>query len=223
MFAERGFDSVTVAEIAAEASVAVQTVFNHFTTKEDLFFDRHASWVDAPVNAVRSRPLHISPLTALRHYLTEAARETVRFEDTLEGRSYTRCVGASAALSARERELVHRAELRLGDALALAWADGVIGVSSAGPEGPALASLTAATWLAAVRVLVVAQRPVRGGGEARADLIADLIDRVLRGRQDGILPRPEDTGDSSQDCPEVRQISTWTAQTALSPSPARAR
>ena len=39
LFAERGFDAVTIADIAREADVAVQTVFNHFATKEELFFD----------------------------------------------------------------------------------------------------------------------------------------------------------------------------------------
>ena len=38
MFAEGGFDAVTIAEVAREADVAVQTVVNHFPTKEELFF-----------------------------------------------------------------------------------------------------------------------------------------------------------------------------------------
>src|SRR5215831_5156904 len=38
LFLERGFDDVTVAEVAEAADVSVNTVFNHFPTKEDLFF-----------------------------------------------------------------------------------------------------------------------------------------------------------------------------------------
>src|ERR1700712_1873599 len=71
LFAERGFDAVTIADVARVADVAVQTVFNHFATKEDLFFDGRIPWVEGPARAVRSRPAGVAPLTALRGYIVD--------------------------------------------------------------------------------------------------------------------------------------------------------
>src|SRR5215218_3583552 len=71
LFAERGFEGVTIADIAAAADVAVQTVFNHFPTKEDLFFDGHTPWVEGAAEAVRSRPPGTAPLDAPHAHLVE--------------------------------------------------------------------------------------------------------------------------------------------------------
>ncbi|MFE6777170.1 TetR/AcrR family transcriptional regulator [Streptomyces sp. NPDC057702] len=55
LFLERGFDAVTIAEIAAAADVSVNTVYNYFPAKEDLFFDRSAGVVDRLPRYVRGR------------------------------------------------------------------------------------------------------------------------------------------------------------------------
>jgi AcrR family transcriptional regulator len=55
MFLVHGFDSVTVAQIAAASEVSEQTVFNYFTTKESMFFDRTDPMIDAVADAVRER------------------------------------------------------------------------------------------------------------------------------------------------------------------------
>jgi AcrR family transcriptional regulator len=55
LFIERGFDRVTIDEIAEAADVGRMTVFNHFPRKEDMFFDREDEARDLLVGAVRSR------------------------------------------------------------------------------------------------------------------------------------------------------------------------
>jgi len=55
MFLVHGFDNVTVAQIAAASEVSEQTVFNYFTTKESMFFDRSEPMISAAADAVRKR------------------------------------------------------------------------------------------------------------------------------------------------------------------------
>jgi AcrR family transcriptional regulator len=56
LFAERGFDAVTVAEVAAAADVSEKTVFNHFPTKEDLAFAGREEGIAQFVAATTERP-----------------------------------------------------------------------------------------------------------------------------------------------------------------------
>jgi AcrR family transcriptional regulator len=55
LFAERGFDAVTVAEVAAAADVSEKTVFNHFATKEDLAFAGREEGIAQVVAAIAGR------------------------------------------------------------------------------------------------------------------------------------------------------------------------
>ncbi len=55
LFLAEGFDTVSVARIAAACEVSEQTVFNYFPTKESMFFDRDESFADALAEAVRHR------------------------------------------------------------------------------------------------------------------------------------------------------------------------
>lgn len=55
MFLVHGFDNVTVAQIAEAAEVSQQTVFNYFSTKESMFFDRSEPMIGVVADAVRAR------------------------------------------------------------------------------------------------------------------------------------------------------------------------
>src|SRR4051812_3213345 len=66
LFAKRGFDHVTVAEVAAAADVSEKTVYNYFPTKEDLFFDEVPAREAALVAAITGRREGESIIKALR-------------------------------------------------------------------------------------------------------------------------------------------------------------
>jgi AcrR family transcriptional regulator len=66
LFAERGFDAVTVAEVAAAADVSEKTVFNHFATKEDLAFAGREEGLKLLVANIAERPPGDSVLDAFR-------------------------------------------------------------------------------------------------------------------------------------------------------------
>src|SRR5215213_9281362 len=69
LFSERGFDAVTVAEIARAADVAEKTVFNYFPTKEDLFYSRLEAFEEELLAAIRGRPGGESAIAAFRDFL----------------------------------------------------------------------------------------------------------------------------------------------------------
>jgi len=66
LFAERGFDAVTVAEIAAVADVSEKTVFNHFPTKVDLAFAGREEGLARLVADIKGRPPGASVLDVFR-------------------------------------------------------------------------------------------------------------------------------------------------------------
>lgn len=107
LFLRRGFDAVTLEEIAAAAGVSKMTVFNYFPRKEDLMLDRHD---DLKLlffrEAIRSRPEGQSPLSALRCLVRELGDQPhpfARFDRHSAG--FWRAVAASPSLAARLREL----------------------------------------------------------------------------------------------------------------------
>src|SRR2546423_9245169 len=65
LFVTRGFDHVTVGEIAREAGVSEKTVFNYFPTKEDIFFDEVPERLEALAEAGCGCPASQPPVTPM--------------------------------------------------------------------------------------------------------------------------------------------------------------
>ncbi|MFE3288284.1 TetR/AcrR family transcriptional regulator, partial [Streptomyces sp. NPDC059233] len=75
LFLSRGFDDVSIVEIAEEAEVSKRTLFTYFPTKEDLVLHVFADHEDESARVVRARPAGTSPLAALHaHELDALAR-----------------------------------------------------------------------------------------------------------------------------------------------------
>jgi AcrR family transcriptional regulator len=108
LFAERGFEAVTVAEVARAAEVSEVTVFNYFPTKEDLFFAGMEFFEERLLEAVRERPAGESVLTAFRRLVVDGCDGLVADERTTVIAKVAALVSASPALQVREREIVAR-------------------------------------------------------------------------------------------------------------------
>jgi AcrR family transcriptional regulator len=106
LFTERGFDAVTVAEVARAADVSQGTVFNYFPTKEDLFYGGMEAFEAKLVDATRTRPAGESALNAFRGVMLDGSGRLASEEVADMVARAARLVGASRALQAREREIV---------------------------------------------------------------------------------------------------------------------
>ena len=104
LFATRGFDHVTVAEVAAAAGVSDKTVFNYFPTKEDLFFDEVPKREAALVEAISGREPGESILSALRRLQTGECGRLC----TPGFATFARIIEESPALQAKELEVMAR-------------------------------------------------------------------------------------------------------------------
>ncbi|AGL18970.1 tetR-family transcriptional regulator [Actinoplanes sp. N902-109] len=123
LFIERGFDQVTIAEIATAAGVAKMTVTNYFPLKEDLVFDAHALVEDSLAAVVRSRRPGESVLHALHRRFVEALGGGYPVLTGFASTGFARLVQDSPRLRAREREIDENREAALHAALAAEGGD----------------------------------------------------------------------------------------------------
>jgi len=117
LFAARGFDQVTISQVAEAAGVSKMTVTNYFPRKEDLVFDRAEVTIRSLADAVAARSPGESLLTAIRRDF--AAR--IEAGDVTLGvptATFTRMVYNSPVLTSRGREIESLREQALGDAIA---------------------------------------------------------------------------------------------------------
>lgn len=178
LFMARGFDNVTVAEVARAADVSVNTVFNYFPAKEDLFLDRQDQVESMPVEVARGRAPGESVVRAFRRDFLEALETRDWRYGLNEGSDvFARMVADSPALRARTRELHLRRETLLAAALA----------EETGADDDDLAPRLVAAHLLnttrllsehAIRAMLAgkAWETIRPGLKAQADKAFDLLE-----------------------------------------------
>ncbi|MFC8128241.1 TetR/AcrR family transcriptional regulator [Streptomyces sp. NPDC057302] len=74
LFLERGYDAVGIRDVAAEADVAVTTLFSHFASKEALVFEQDEDFEQRLTQAVTGRAPHEPLVPALRHEIQALVR-----------------------------------------------------------------------------------------------------------------------------------------------------
>jgi len=176
LFIARGFDEVTVDEIARAADVGRMTVFNHFPRKEDLFFDRDEEGRTLLREALQARGPGITPVEALRrlaHRLVTQRHPAFRF--SIEGLGFVETVRRSTALQARARALRDEIAATLAQALT----EGA-GREPGDVEARLAAGLLLATWSVA---LVQAHQAFADSGDSAqaAGVFLALVDRGSAG------------------------------------------
>jgi AcrR family transcriptional regulator len=117
LFEARGFDAVTISQVADAAGVSKMTVTNYFPRKEDLVFDRAEEITASLAEAAAARAPGESLLTAVRRDYAER----VGAGDVTLGppsAAFARIVAGSHVLAGRFRELADLREQALGDVIA---------------------------------------------------------------------------------------------------------
>ena len=121
LFSERGFEQVSVAEIARAAEVSQATVFNYFPSKEDLVYNRLETFEDQLLTAIRDRPRGETVIAAFGNFILEPRGLLAATDEATAKKlaALTRMITASPALLAREQQIF----ARYTDALANLIAD----------------------------------------------------------------------------------------------------
>jgi len=159
LFMEKGFDAVSVAEVAAAAEISKPTLFRYFPAKEDLVLYRIADHEDEAARVVAGQA---APLDALRRAFLDGLERcdpVTGLNDHPEVMAFHRLLYGSPALVARAHIHLERSELALAEALG----------------GDLQARLTAGQVIAVQRILGQENWRRIAAGERVADVKPDAV------------------------------------------------
>jgi AcrR family transcriptional regulator len=168
MFAERGFDNVTVAEVAEAANVSKMTVFNYFPHKEELIFDHGDEARELMRQALTDRPPGQPVSVALRRLmldLIESGHPLGGVRDGLD--PFWQIVVRSPALQAAARDSTDRLEWTLTDLL-----HELVAHEPGDPPAELVAAMVVAGYRTVYRQAVTAAMAGRSAAEIRPEAVA---------------------------------------------------
>ena len=178
LFAERGFEATTIADIAAAADIAPRTFFSYYASKEEAVFPKFEVMFADFDRAMRERPSGTTALDALREWIAVAAQH---FGDAEGARLEARLRRESPAVAACDLQHMRRFERRLAEAVAEDLAE---------PADALRPRLVAAAAVAALQASSdAADAIIESDPEAAQALMADpaaFIDDALRFLEGGL-------------------------------------
>jgi AcrR family transcriptional regulator len=163
LFAERGYERVAVSDVAREAEVAEQTVYNYFPTKEQLVTDREQQVQDRLCDLIRARPPGVTPSTAIRSFVLEA----VAGIRSIPPEIWRGELGYLAAIS----PTIHRLVLELTDRQAVALAAAISDTTAVAPE---VARLQGIALAAVFQIIIIDAGRRTRDGQSQAEIADEL-------------------------------------------------
>ena len=163
LFAERGYEQVAVSDVAREAEVSEQTVYNYFQTKEQLVTDLQQHFQEELDRLIRTRRPGTSPAAAIRELVLDAVEGIRRYP----AEQWRGELGYLAAIS----PTVHRLALELSDQQATTIANAISDTTRVTPEIAKLQGIA----LAGVFQIIITEAGQRTRDGQTQDRIADEL------------------------------------------------
>ncbi len=167
LFAERGYERVTVSDIARAAEVAEQTLYNYFPTKEQLLADREQQIEQNLSDLIRTRPAGTSPAAAIRDFV----RQNVADIGTMQPEVARGTLGYLAAVS----PAVNRLVLELTDRQAAAL---TAVISETGTVAPEIARLQGIALASVFQIVIRESGRRMRDGQTPAEIADGLLPEV---------------------------------------------
>ena len=163
LFAQRGYEQVAVSDVAREAEVSEQTVYNYFQTKEQLVIDLDQQIQDELCRLIRTRAPGTTPAAAIRERVLGSVEGIRRYP----AEQWRGELGYLAAIS----PTVHRIALEASDRQANAIASAISDTTAVAPEIARLQGIA----LAGVFQIIISEAGRRTREGQSQDQIADEL------------------------------------------------